>query len=185
MQATETNAAAGEETARVFFAIWPDATAQQQLAGLAQQLETVCGGRKTRTENIHLTLVFLGEVASERLDALQLAVKDIKAQAFDFAVEEIRYWKHNRIAYAGTSRPPPQLLHLVSALQNNLAAAGFAFDRQTLYMPHITLLRKAACHTLPELAEPIVWPVREWMLVKSAQVNGRSAYLPLGRWPLA
>ena len=70
MQVTETNTAVWEETARVFFAIWPDAAAQKRLAELAEQLEAVCDGRKVRAENIHLTLVFLGEVSVDRLDAL-------------------------------------------------------------------------------------------------------------------
>ncbi|MEK6707504.1 MAG: RNA 2',3'-cyclic phosphodiesterase [Pseudomonadota bacterium] len=194
MQVAETNTAVREETARVFFAIWPDAAAQRRLAELAERLETVCDGRKVRAENIHLTLVFLGEVSVDRLDALCQAANEVQGagvRAFDFAVEEIRYWKHNRIAYAGTVKVSQELLDLVSALQSALSAAGFSFDRQA-YVPHITLARKAKCPApsiefrtgLPELAQPVVWPVREWVLVKSGQANGRSGYTPIGRWPL-
>ena len=195
MQATETNTAVREETVRVFFAIWPDAAAQRRLAELAERLETVCDGRKVRAENIHLTLVFLGEVSVDRLDALCQAANEIQGagvRAFDFAVEEIRYWKHNRIAYAGVAKVSQELLDLVSALQSALSAAGFSFDRQA-YVPHITLVRKAKCPApsvelrtgLSELAQPVVWPVREWVLVKSGQANGRSGYTPIGRWSLA
>lgn len=188
MQVAETNTAVREETARVFFAIWPDAAAQKRLAELAEQLEAVCDGRKVRVENIHLTLVFLGEVSVDRLGALCLAANEVRGagvQTFDFAIEEIHYWKHNRIAYAGTAKVPQGLLDLVSALQNALSAAGFLFDQQASYVPHITLVRKARCPALPELAQPVVWPVREWVLVKSGQANGRSGYTPIGRWPLA
>lgn len=196
MQATETNAAVREETVRVFFAIWPDAAAQKRLAELAEQLEAVCDGRKVRAENIHLTLVFLGEVSVNRLDALCQVANEVRGagvQTFDFAIEEVHYWKHNRIAYAGTAKVPQGLLDLVSALQSALSAAGFAFDQQASYVPHITLVRKARCPApsiklgtgLPELAQPVVWPVREWVLVKSGQANGRSGYTPIGRWPLA
>lgn len=196
MQATETNTAIREETVRVFFAIWPDAAAQKQLAELAGRLETICDGRKVRAENIHLTLVFLGEVSVNRLNALSQVASEVQgagARAFDFAVEEICYWKHNRIAYAGTAKVPQGLLDLVSALQSALSAAGFLFDQQASYVPHITLVRKAKCPApsielrtgLPELTQPIVWPVREWVLVKSGQANARSGYTPLDRWPLA
>jgi 2'-5' RNA ligase len=195
MLATEMNPAVREETVRVFFAIWPDEAAQKRLAELAERLEAVCDGRKARVENIHLTLVFLGEVSVDRLDALcQVAnkVRDAGVQTFDFAIEEVHYWKHNRIAYAGAAKVPQGLLDLVNALQSALFAAGFAFDRQA-YVPHITLVRKARCPApsielrtgLPELAQPIVWPVREWVLVKSGQASGRSGYTPIGRWPLA
>lgn len=195
MRATETHTAVAEETVRVFFAIWPDAAAQKQLVELAERLEAVCDGRKARAENIHLTLVFLGEVSINRLDALCQVANEVQGagvRAFDFAVEEVHYWKHNRIAYAGTAKVPQGLLDLVSALQRTLFAGGFAFDRQA-YVPHITLVRKARCSAhsteirtgLPELTQPIVWPVREWVLVKSGQANGRSGYTPIGRWPLA
>ncbi len=187
MQATETNTAVREETVRVFFAIWPDAAAQKRLTKLAEQLEAVCDGRKVRAENIHLTLVFLGEVSVNRLDALCQVANEVRGagvQTFDFAIEEVHYWKHNRIAYAGTAKVPQGLLDLANALQSALFAGGFAFDRQA-YVPHITLVRKARCSALPELAQPIVWPVREWVLVKSGQANGRSGYTPIGRWPLA
>ena len=196
MRVAETNAAVREETARFFFAIWPDAAAQKRLAELAEQLEAVCDGRKVRVENIHLTLVFLGEVSVDRLDALCQTANEVRGagvQTFDFAVEEVRYWKHNRIAYAGTAKVPQGLLDLVNALQSALSAAEFLFDQQASYVPHITLVRKARCPTpslelrtgLPELAQPIVWPVREWVAVKSGQANGRSGYAPIGRWPLA
>ncbi len=194
-QVIETSTAVGEETIRVFFAIWPDAVAKRQLDELAERLEAVCEGRKVRAENIHLTLVFLGEVSIDRLDALCLAASEAQGtglRAFDFAVEEIRYWKHNRIAYAGTARIPHELLDLVGALRSALSSAGFSFDHQA-YVPHITLVRKARCPApsielrtgLPELVQPVAWPVREWVLVKSEQASGGLVYIPIGRWPLA
>lgn len=186
MSALDEKARIAKKTARVFFALWPDQRAQQQLGELAQRLQSACGGRRTRTETIHLTLVFLGEVAISRLDGLRLAADAVvksKASGFDWVLDEIRYWKHNRIAWAGTSKIPQELLDLVNALQNSLTAAGFAFDQQA-YVPHITLLRKAGCHDLPELAEPIAWRAREWVLVKSEPASDGSVYIPIGRWPL-
>lgn len=172
-----------KKTARVFFALWPDQRAQEQLGELAQRLQSACGGRSTRTETIHLTLVFLGEVAISRLDALRRAADAIKANGFDLTIDEVRYWKHNRIACAGTRKIPQELLDLVNALQNSLTAAGFSFDQQA-YVPHITLVRKAGCHDLPDSVEPIAWRAREWVLVKSEPASGGSVYTSIGRWPL-
>lgn len=189
MRTTESNPDISEGTTRVFFAIWPDDAARKQLAGLAEQLrgEALCVGRKTKAENIHLTLVFVGEVGASKLETLCLAadrIKDSGASAFDFAVEEIRYWKRNRILYAATGGIPPKLIDLVSALENALSTAGFTLE-QRAYKPHITLMRDASCQTLPELAEPIAWQVREWMLVKSEQTSSGPVYTPIRRWPLA
>lgn len=128
----------------------------------------------------------MGEVDSGKLVALCGTVEGIKgsgAHAFDVVIEEVRYWKHNRIAYAAIRRIPQELMDLVDALQDVLAVAGFSIERRA-YEPHITLMRKASCQTLPKLAEPIVWRAREWMLVKSEQTSDGSVYSPIGRWPL-
>lgn len=189
MRVAEENTGIGRKTVRVFFAIWPNDTAQKQLAGLARRLrlESLCGGRKTKAENTHLTLVFVGEVDTGKLAALCRIADDVQAsgaRAFDFVVDEIRYWKHNNIVYASTGKVPRELINLVTALQNALSAAGFSLERRA-YRPHITLARDASCKTLPELTEPIAWRVREWVLVKSEQASGGSVYIPIGRWPLA
>ena len=188
MRTTEENRGAKGRTVRVFFAIWPDDMAQKQLAALAERLqaESLCSGRKIKPENIHVTLVFVGEVDSGKLAALCRAADGIKgsgARAFDVVIEEIRYWKHNRIAYAAIRRIPQELMDLVDALQDALAAVGFSIEWRA-YEPHITLMRKASCQTLPELAESIAWRAREWMLVKSEQTSDGSVYSPIGRWPL-
>ena len=179
----------GRETVRVFFAIWPDGMAQKQLSALAERLQSgsLCSGRKTEPENIHLTLVFVGEVDTSQLEALRLAADGVashNARAFEVVIEEIRYWKHKGIVYAATGRVPRELGALVNALQDVLSAAGFSIERRS-YRLHITLMRKASCQALPRLADPIVWKAREWVLVKSTQTSNGSVYIPIGRWPLA
>jgi 2'-5' RNA ligase len=45
-------------------------------------------------------------------------------------------------------------------------------------------MRNARCQTVPELQQPVTWRAREWLLVKSEQTSGGSAYAPVGRWSL-
>lgn len=172
---------------RVFFAIWPKDAVWRQLCGLSEKLELVCGGRRTRAESIHLTLIFLGEMGTSQLDALCLAANTVKGRAFNFIVDGIRYWKFNRVVYAGAGEVPLELFNLVGSLKDALSTNGFSFDHKA-FTPHITLVRKVQPHVLPKslksLAEPIVWPVSEWILVKSEQVSDRSVYTPIGHWPL-
>lgn len=182
------NTEIGRRTVRVFFAIWPHNKAQRQLGGLVKRLrlETLCGGRKTKAENIHLTLVFVGEVHPDKLEILcrvASGIRDSGARAFDLVVEKICYWKHKGIVYGEIGRIPQELMNLVAALQDGLSDAGFSLE-QRAYRPHITLMRNASCQTLPELMEPIAWRVREWALVKSEQTSDGSVYVPVGRWSL-
>lgn len=169
---------------RVFFAIKPDDAALKQLSHLAKQLALTCGGQKTKKANIHLTLAFLGEIAIDRLAALRSAAKGVKATTFDVSFDEIRYWKHNQIVYAGTSKCTPELLTLVNNLRNALSTNRFAFDSRA-YKPHITLVRKAKLgRTLPDLATPISWRVAEWFLIQSKQTDSGINYISLDRWTL-
>ncbi|MDH5265059.1 MAG: RNA 2',3'-cyclic phosphodiesterase, partial [Betaproteobacteria bacterium] len=60
--------------ARLFFALWPDAAARAALADLARATANRYGGRAVPAANLHLTLVFLGEVDPARIAALRRAV---------------------------------------------------------------------------------------------------------------
>ena len=62
--------AEGEKTARLFFALWPDNEVRRTLDQAGRQLHAACGGRRMRAPNVHLTLVFLGNVEIARLDEL-------------------------------------------------------------------------------------------------------------------
>ena len=192
MPATEENKDIKQKTVRVFFAVWPDGEAQKQLAGLVKQLrlDSLCGGRKTKAENIHLTLVFVGEVDTSQLQTLSRVadeIEDSRMHAFDLVVEKICYWKRKNIVHAELSTIPRELMDLVTALQNGLSTAGFSLEQRP-YKPHITLMRNASCQTLPELAKPITspiaWRVREWVLIRSEQTSDGSVYVPIGRWSL-
>src|SRR5690242_2204201 len=148
---TKNNAENKGRTVRVFFAIWPDNTAREQMAGLAKQLRLalLCSGREIKAENIHLTLAFVGDIEPSRVEALRMVADgttDAGARAFDFTVEEVRYWKHNRIVYAAPISAPRELLDLVNALSERLADAGFSLEQRT-YTPHITLMRNASCQS--------------------------------------
>ena len=65
-----------------------------------------------------------------------------------------------------------------------LTVSPCRFHRPWTYAPHITLMRNAFCPILPELAEPVAWRVRKWMLVKSEQTGNGSVYTPIRCWPL-
>lgn len=192
MPAAEEANRIGLRPVRVFFALWPDPATQRQLGSVVEQLrlDVFCGGRKTKLQNIHLTLLFLGDVDAGRLPVLrQVAdgIRESETRAFDFTIEEIGYWRHNRIVYLAPRALPAELGHLVSRLENGVLNAGFPLESRP-YAPHITLMRNARCPAspvfAPELPAPITWRAREWLLVKSEQTSGGSAYAPLGRWSL-
>lgn len=169
---------------RVFFALWPDDGERAALAAWQPPLRKLCGGRAMLAGNLHNTLVFLGNIAEHRLEALKLAAQEVQGERFELRVERARYWGHNHIVFAAPRETPPPLAQLVSDLEQRLERHRFRFDRRD-YKPHVTLLRHAkwSDEPLPEMPA-VCWPVRDFALVQSPQQEGDTRYRVLARFPL-
>ena len=163
--------------------MWPDAAARDKLYRAAQVLHRECGGRIVHRDNLHLTLVFLGSVAREKLPQLEHIARQQHGAAFDLAFGATGYWRHNRIVWAAPQATPELLRDLVAALEVSLEPAGFKFDRRP-YVPHMTLIRDARMPAiLPRLA--FAWPVADFALVESARGAKGPEYRVLARHALA
>ena len=135
-----------------------------------------------RRENLHLTLVFLGNVAREKIPQLDVIAGQQSGTAFDLEFGATGYWRHNRLAWAAPHSTPEPLRELVAALEHALRQAGFRLDRRP-YAPHMTLIRDArAPATLPPLA--FDWPVRDFALLESVRGAQGPAYRILAQWAL-
>jgi RNA 2',3'-cyclic 3'-phosphodiesterase len=171
------------DVARVFFAAWPPPGVQQTLGDIARQAEPECGGRAVPAGNIHLTLLFIGDVPRAAVAGLETLGATVTAPRFDLVVDRLEYWRHNRILWAGVEQCPQALAELVERLQQPAAAAGYRTERRP-YVPHVTLQRDA--RRAPAVARIRVdWPVTELALVESAPRERGRVYEVLRRWPLA
>lgn len=177
MQKTNSN------KARVFFALWPDASVQQALHTLAVEYRSRCKARAMRAEGLHMTLQFMGEVEHARLPQLIQAAGKVSAVPFGFNLERLSFWKHNRIAYAAPPGNVPALSQLVTALKQELAAAGFLLKNEE-FVPHVTLLRQVEHALEPQAIMPIAWQADAFVLVESTVTDKGSRYQILHRWPL-
>ncbi|MGB9093887.1 MAG: RNA 2',3'-cyclic phosphodiesterase [Gallionella sp.] len=176
--------ATGNPKAKVFFALWPTAAERDRLAAWQKPLQRLCGGRAMRSEMLHNTLVFIGNVEQARLEALQLAAQEVSGQRFELCFDAAHYWKHNHIVYAAPGEIPQQLAQLVDALEQRLSVHGFNFDPRQ-YKPHVTLLRNARWTgaALPKM-KLACWQAADFALVQSAQQQGEPHYRVLARFPL-
>ena len=172
------------DAGRFFFAAWPAPEIQDALGRIAEGLRQECGGRAVPARNIHLTLVFLGDVPRQRAAALYDLAATIEAGAFELKLDRAGYWRHNRIVWAGTSACPPALARLVERILQCLSADGFAIDKRP-YVPHVTLLRNARRAPGPGLPCLVDWPVARFALVESAVRDRGRAYEVRREWRLA
>ena len=148
------------------------------LAAWAREAQRECGGRATREDLIHLTLAFLGDADPGVASA---AARAAPGKVTSLPLEVARYWKHNRIVWVGAVRSPAPLLDLAQRLARTLRGQGFRHDKRE-YAPHVTLVRDA--RRAPASAAPaIVWPMADFVLVRSTPGARRSNYEIVKRYP--
>ena len=165
---------------RLFFALFPPPEAARQLAQWARQVAGETLGKPVRAAHIHLTLAFLGDADGGR--AIE-AARQVRGDAFELPIEIARYWKHNRIVWAGPERTPAALERLVKALQLELYRAEFILERRP-FAAHVTLVRKARDpESLPALPR-VDWQVSELLLMQSRLAAAGSTYKVGARFPL-
>jgi tRNA(adenine34) deaminase len=180
-------AAEGTGTDRLFLAVLPDADARARLAALAGELRQShdLPGRPLRTENLHVTLNFLGAfrtIPQNVVDAASRAVSSLVAQPpFELRLDRVltfqRAGSKPIVATGGEGVAALEAFH--RQLQKALAQQGIAPDAR--YKPHATLLYDA--RGVPERAiTPIAWTVGEVVLVHS--LAGEPLHQPLARWSL-
>lgn len=136
----------GDAVRRVFLAIDMPPDVREAVAA-AQQALMRTGARVSwvREENIHLTLVFLGEVIPKRIATVCEAMDAICSQAPGFSVRVAGAGffgspSHPRILWVGIVDPPDALTALQRALTDRLAGRGFEVDRKR-FKPHLTIGR--------------------------------------------
>ena len=176
---------ANHATQRLFFALWPNAKLQAALHLAGQSLQKAFGGRVVRTENIHLTLAFLGSVPVERIDELVDIGGSIMARRFELILTETGCWKRSAVGWIAPESMPEPLQDLVLELRRQLLAAGFRVDDKP-FAPHVTLLRKAKCRTQPtRLQTPLDWHIDDFVLMRSDTLESGVEYSKTGGWKLA
>ena len=172
------------EKLRVFFALWPDAGVAKRLEALAGRLHGACGGRRMRRETLHLTLAFVGDVDRDRLPALEAVGDAVGGPGFELPIDAVGYWPHNRIVWAGSTACPVGAARLADDLALALVSRGFEIEKRR-FVPHVTLLRKAA-RPPPDFAMVSHnWPCTEFVLLASDRGESGSSYRRLASWPLA
>jgi 2'-5' RNA ligase len=113
----------------------------QPLTRLTRAME-LPKGRPVAAENIHLTLVFLGEVAEPTLPLIEHELSELILASFPLKLTRLNTFPRGGILHAEVE-PSRPLLHLQAALAAGMARCGFAPEDPEAhpYHPHITLAR--------------------------------------------
>jgi 2'-5' RNA ligase len=169
---------------RLFFALWPDPRARAKLARLAAEVAHHAQGRAPGGDNLHLTLVFLGTVAAERLGAVTEAGERAAREVdpFDVALERMGGTAYG-IAWLAPDGVSASLRALHGALATALESSGFPRERR-MFRPHVTLARDCVRAAQRGAIAPIGWTAERLALVASTLASGGSRYQQVASWPL-
>lgn len=134
----------------------------------------------TRRENLHLTLVFLGETG--RADAVKRAMDRTEGEVFPLTLDRLGKFRRSGgdIYWMGIGENPA-LASLHASLSAALTQEGFTLENRR-FSPHLTLVReavpgdgfdeKAFSRQVPQLS----MPVSGFSLMKSERIGGRLVY---------
>ena len=123
---------------RAFVAIpMPEDTAAR-LAGLARGCPV---GRRMPEDNLHLTLVFLGEVSDDGLEELHDALSAVRSGPVDLRFEGLGVFGEDRPrALWAAVAADPALVALQRQVERAARRAGLSPEARR-FVPHVTLVR--------------------------------------------
>ena len=168
-----------EGTRRLFFALWPDDAVRGQIAALSRQL---CK-RPVPDANLHLTLLFLGQVDEAAEACFCAAAARVQSVPFTISLNRYGGWARKRIQWLGPSAPPAALEELAGALFCAGRKCGFEAEKRP-FVPHVTLSRKAKKPLEGPAPASIVWHASDFVLAESVSSPGGVRYVVRERWAL-
>ena len=176
---------------RLFFALWPDAGTRASIANAAAAVPVARGARFVPRENYHLTLAFVGEVASSRLALLLQMGHRQRAAGCTIEIDAYDYWPEPQVLLAVARETPAALIALCTQLHGELALHRASLNpgrrrppQLTPLRVHVTLARKVAQAPVLPAMSPFRWSARSFSLVRSDTSGAHAVYTVVDTWPL-
>lgn len=124
---------------RLFIAIDIPELIKMSIQGMGRSIRN---GKPVPTEQLHLTLKFIGEVESSKLLDIHEILAEITLPKFSIQLKGTGAFPPRgtpRVLWAGIT-PADMTIHLRNTIENRLTAIDIPKERQK-YKPHITLTR--------------------------------------------
>lgn len=165
---------------RLFTGIQFSSNTVSQLGALRDEVRAKAArGRFSTSDNLHLTLVFLGECDEAQTSAAKAALDATAFDAFPIEIDHLGRFKGPRgdVWWAGVAENQA-LLSLQQSLARELRERGLSLEERP-YSPHITLGRQISTKATPWPIAPLVDRAEQIALMKSEQIDGKLTYTPI------
>nr|WP_275299073.1 RNA 2',3'-cyclic phosphodiesterase [Halomonas kenyensis] len=163
----------------MFLALMPPPELRERLGSLADAAHARCGGRRMPDESLHLTLAFLGEVEPAKATELAAWVQDLAIQPGEWRPDSWGSFRRPGIIWIGGQEPDLALERLQGKVWDTLEPLGLG-PAPARFIPHVTLLRRAARLCLEELPQvKLTWPYQRIELIHSITDENGACYRSL------
>lgn len=161
---------------RLFIAIKLNSELRNALTDVLQRLiRRGIRGNYTNTDNLHITLAFIGEY--DEPDFVTEVISEVPFSPFPISLSTLGHF--GNLWWVGLD-DNDELDSYVKRLRKALSEAGIPFDKKK-FSPHITLIRKAI-GTLPAVSVPkTVMSVDHISLMRSERGPKGMIYTEIGR----
>ena len=170
---------------RLFISVNCDDKVKDQFLSVQEMIKAQSvKGSFTRPENLHLTLVFLGETPEDKIPLISSVIDKAfnpPVAPFSLVFSTAGCFKHSKkeLWWIGTDDNDMHL-DILKTIRRRIAEALFSkgvnFDNRP-FNPHITLGREVK-HESPIIIpkQEIIFPVNRISLMKSERINGILTY---------
>ncbi|MEE8320863.1 MAG: RNA 2',3'-cyclic phosphodiesterase [Gammaproteobacteria bacterium] len=167
---------------RLFFALWPDHETRERIAAVSKMLPEKCG-RRVPAANLHITLVFLGNIDEQQCRDVQQAASEISSRSFTLKLDRAGKWSRSKVIWLAHTTIPEELTSLVAELNESAINCRIQIENRP-YRPHVTLARKVRGPVPPLDIEPFEWAIKSFALVQSETLPQGAQYAVIQNWPL-
>lgn len=144
----------------------PEQGIRDQFIEIAKSFPNKEDAHPTNYSNLHVTLLFLGDVEESAYKCLEKKVVQTFVQPFTIRLDMYGYFRRSKTVWIGCSSYPNELTRLINRLKSIGVQCGLDIDDKP-YKPHVTLFSKAHKADFPSVPFSINWKVSEFHLIES------------------
>lgn len=168
---------------RLFIAINFDRKTKENITAVQNRLKAKANGRFSHEDNLHLTLVFLGEVPNDKLNIIKKAMDSVTMPKMELVFNHIGHFKrHDGDIWWIGLKNNQKLINLQAELSDSLITAGFNLEKRS-YRPHITLARHIKAYSRIDkcmaLGPAFSTSANSVSLMLSQRIEGKLTYTEL------
>ncbi len=173
---------------RLFVAVDVSDDLREKIYELCRIVGKFKGVKPVEKENLHITLMFLGEVPDRRVEIVKEMLRDVRMEPFDLHLRGIGFFPsmgQMRVIWVGIDEGKEEISRLAESVGASMKKLGFKRDKE--FVAHATIARvkkvtasekaKIAKALEPYMDEDFGWmKVEDFRLKKSTLTSSGPIY---------